>query len=56
MEEKIELTECNVYNKCRKIYNAVVEIWENTATGECSVGWYKTDDTYEEVDVTGEWG
>ena len=36
-----------MYNKCTTYTNCIVEIWENTITGETSVGWHKTEDTEE---------
>jgi len=35
----------------RVIYtNCTVEVFEDTESGECSVGWYRTDETEEIVD------
>jgi hypothetical protein len=42
MEEKVEM---NLFNKSTRYTNCIVEVWENTFTGETSLGWYKTDDT-----------
>lgn len=53
LEEKdgeVRLVGSNLYNKRILVYNAIVEILKNTVTGECSVGWIRTPDTYEEVD------
>lgn len=36
-----------IYDKRTVYKNVTVEIFENTKTGECSVGWYKQDDTEE---------
>ena len=39
--------ETNLYNKSTIYTNCTVEVWENTETGETSIGWYRTDDTEE---------
>ena len=39
--------ETNMYNKATLYTNCTVEVWENTVTGETSVGWYRTEDTEE---------
>lgn len=59
LEEKdgeIKVVGSNLYNKRTLVYNAIVEIWENTVTGECSTGWIRTPDTYEEVDPDNKFG
>ena len=35
------------YDKVTRYSNCTVEVLENTATGETSVGWYKTEETEE---------
>lgn len=50
MEEDIQGIECNIYDKGKIITNCVVEIWQNTITGEESVGWYRTEES-EEIDL-----
>jgi hypothetical protein len=45
--DNITKIETNIFDKSIKYTNCVVEVWENTITGEVSVGWYKTDDTEE---------
>lgn len=35
-----EPTAVNVYDECEIHTNCTVEIWKNSVTGECSVGWY----------------
>lgn len=42
-----EVQEFNIYDKSTILTNCRVEIWENTATGEQSIGWYRTEDTEE---------
>lgn len=37
----------SIYNKVTKYTNCIVEVLENTATGETSVGWYRTEETEE---------
>ena len=37
----------NLYDKVTRYSNCVVEILENTITGQTSIGWYKTEDTEE---------
>ena len=39
--------ETNLFNKSTIYTNCTVEVWENTTTGETSVGWYRTDETME---------
>lgn len=39
--------ETNLFDKRALYSNCIVEILENTITGEISVGWYKTEDTEE---------
>lgn len=39
----------SIYNKATRYSNCTVEVLENTATGETSVGWYRTEET-EEID------
>lgn len=41
--DKIPIVEANMYNKITVVKNATVEIWENTKTGETSVGWYENE-------------
>ena len=44
-EEKITNIETNMYDKSTIYTNCNVEVWENSITGETSVGWYKTENT-----------
>lgn len=44
-EEKITNIETNMYDKSTIYTNCNVEVWENSVTGETSVGWYKTENT-----------
>lgn len=46
-EEKIVNVETNIFDKCTYYTNCLVEVWENSITGETSVGWYRTEDTEE---------
>lgn len=46
-EEKITNIETNMFDKSTIYTNCNVEIWENSITGESSIGWYKTEDTEE---------
>lgn len=39
--------EINVFDKCTIITNCLVEIWENTTTGEQSIGYYRTEESEE---------
>lgn len=39
--DKIQIVETNMYDKRTIIKNAIVEILENTKTGETSIGWYE---------------
>ena len=39
--------ETNLFDKRTLYSNCIVEILENTITGEISIGWYKTKDTEE---------
>lgn len=48
-EPRIEVNEINFYDKCEIYSNCIVEVLENSATGDVSVGWYRTDET-EELD------
>ena len=41
------IVETNMYNKVSRYSNCLVEILENTSNGECSVGWYRTEETQE---------
>lgn len=40
-----ESIQMNLYNKATTYTNCIVEIWENTITGEVSWGWCRTDET-----------
>ena len=42
--------ETNLFNKSTIYTNCTVEVLEDTESGECSVGWYRTDETEEIVD------
>ena len=46
-EESISNVETNIFNKSTIYTNCTVEIWENTVTGETSIGWYRTEETEE---------
>ena len=45
--EKITDVKSNIYDKSTIYTNCIVEVWENTVTGETSIGWYRTHDTVE---------
>lgn len=49
--EEITDVKSNIYDKSTIYTNCTVEVWENTVTGETSVGWYRTADT-EELDYS----
>lgn len=40
-QSKPLITEFNVFDKREVIHDCTVEIWENTVTGEVSIGWYR---------------
>lgn len=42
-KEKIINVDANIYDKETIIENCTVQIWENSATGKCSIGWWKND-------------
>lgn len=44
---QIKVNEVNLFDKSTYYTNCLVEVWENSATGETSVGWYRTEDTKE---------
>jgi len=44
---EVTKVETNLFDKSTTYTNCTVEIWENSVTGESSVGWYKTEDTEE---------
>ena len=46
-EEKITNIETNIFDKSTIYTNCNVEVWENSITGESSVGWYRTENTEE---------
>lgn len=37
--DNIQLTELNIFNKETIYTNCTVQVWENTITGEVSIGW-----------------
>ena len=45
--ECISDIDINIYDKCIRITNCLVEILENTETGELSVGWYRSSESEE---------
>ena len=45
--DNITNIETNMYNKSTIYTNCTVEVWENTITGETSIGWHRTEDTEE---------
>ena len=47
MNEQITDIKTNIFNKSTIYTNCTVEVWENTVTGETSIGWYRTPDTVE---------
>ena len=47
MNEQITDVKSNIYDKSTIYTNCTVEVWENTATGETSIGWYRTEETEE---------
>lgn len=44
---EVTKVETNLFDKSTTYTNCTVEVWENSVTGESSVGWYKTEDTEE---------
>lgn len=42
--------ETNLFDKSTIYTNCTVEVWENSITGEVSVGWYRTENTEEIVE------
>lgn len=48
--DNITNVEFNIFDKCTIYTNCTVEILENSATGEISIGWYKTDETEEVIE------
>ena len=42
MNEDVQM---NLFNKVTYYTNCMVEVWENTYTGETSWGWYITENT-----------
>lgn len=48
--ERMKLS-MNLYNKATRYTNCIVEVLENSMTGEISVGWYRTDETEEINDI-----
>ena len=42
MNEDIQM---NLFNKCTIYTHCIVEVWENTVTGEISWGWRRTKET-----------
>lgn len=46
-EDEIIINEMNLYDKVTRYSNCIIEILENTITGQTSIGWYKTEDTEE---------
>ena len=49
-EPVIEVKEMNIYDKVHRYINCIVEVLENSVTGQTSVGWYRTDETREIFD------
>lgn len=47
--DNITSVETNIFDKSTIYTNCIVEVWENSITGETSIGWYRTDDTKELV-------
>ena len=47
--EKVQVN-VNFYDKVHRYINCVVEVLENSVTGDTSVGWYETEDTEEIFD------
>ena len=43
--DNIEKVETNMYNKETIYTNCTVRVWENTATGEISYAWKRTEET-----------
>ena len=43
--DEIVVDEINLYDITTRYSNCIVEVLENSVTGQTSVGWYKTDDT-----------
>lgn len=44
---EVTKVETNLFDKSTTYTNCTVEVWENSVTGESSVGWYRTEDTEE---------
>ena len=40
MDDNYNVEEINLFNKQTIYTNCTVEIWENTYTGQVSIGWY----------------
>ena len=38
---KTVLTECNIFDKETIYENCTVQIWENSVTGDISIGWWQ---------------
>lgn len=47
--EKVQVN-VNFYDKVHRYINCIVEVLENSTTGDTSVGWYETEDTEEIFD------
>lgn len=55
MKEKEYNLEINIFTERRLITNCTIEILYNPATGQQSIGWYRTENS-EEIISTGETG
>lgn len=47
VEVAYEIQETNLFDRVTTYTNCIVEVLENSVTGEISIGWYKTDKTEE---------
>lgn len=43
--ENVNLLTMGIYDKATTYTHCTVEVWENSLTGECSVGWYRSSET-----------
>lgn len=43
MDDNYNVEEINLFNKQTIYTNCTVEVWENTYTGQVSIGWYPNE-------------
>ena len=41
----VNVEEINLFDKCTLYTNCTIEIWENSLTGQQSIGWHRTPKT-----------